>query len=261
MTKKGGEMAFDLDHALGFISSAELPKRPAGIAAQDAAAVVFETTKQQAAVVGSDVIAFVSGVEAEIREALSNSALLAQLVANQKNPDKEDVLSWFENYFEVLQTIGWTVQDNGFVEVVETGEGFEVHERILEFAAVALGPAPAALAVITATLTALKEVGANAGWITIFNRESQHSKAGRFQISVAQPDGQGGVLVNLMAFAIKAEKTVTQVLFFKVKKTEATLRKNDGKASINLDALRNLREPIRKKVRDFQASYLAGLLT
>ena len=190
-----------------------------------------------------------------------STIFLAQLVANRKNPDKEDVLGWFGDYFEVLQSIGWTVQDNGFVEFSESGDGFEVHEKILEFAAVALGPAPAALALVTATLTALKDVGSNAGWITIFNRESQHSKAGRFQISVAQPVGDGGVMVTMMAFAIRAEKTVTQVLFFKVKNTEATLRKNDGKASINMDALRDLREPIRKKVRDFQGSYVAGLLT
>lgn len=253
-------MAFDLERARGFINSAELPERPSGFAEQDTAAVIFETTKQQATVVGSDVIAFVPGVESDMREAISDSALLAQLVANRKNPDKEDVLRWFESYFEVLQTIGWTVQDNGFVEFSESGDGFEVHEKILDFAAVALGPAPAALAVVSATLNALKEVGAHAGWITIFNRETQHSKAGRFQISVAQPDAGGGVLVTMMAFAIKAQKTVTQVLFFKVKRTEATLRKNDGKASINVDALRSLKEPIRKKVRDFQTSYLASLL-
>ncbi len=253
-------MEFDLERARGFINSAELPERPAGFAAQDTATVIFETTKQQAAVVGSDVIAFVPGVESDMREAISDSALLAQLVANRKNPDKEDVFRWFKSYFEVLQTIGWTVQDTGFVEYSESGDGFEVHERILDFAAVALGPVPAALAVVTATLNALKEVGSDAGWITIFNRETQHSKAGRFQISVAQPDAGGGVLVTMMAFAIKAQKTVTQVLFFKVKEAEATLQKHDGKASINVDALRNLKEPIRKKVRDFQTSYLASLL-
>ena len=54
---------------------------------------------------------------------------------------------------------------------------------------------------------------------------------------------------------------MTQVLFFKVKKTEATFRKNEGKASINMDALKDLREPIRKKVREFQLGYVAGLLT
>lgn len=254
-------MAFDLKHARTFVASAALPGRPHGVAEQDSTAVYFETTKQQAVVVGSDVMAFVPGIQAEVRSALSDSALLAQLVANQKHPDQEDVLGWFTDYFQVLQTIGWTVQDNGFVEYAETGEGFEVHEKILEFAAVALGPAPAALAVVTATLNALKDVDSNAGWITIFNRETQHAKAGRFQISVAEPDAQGGVLVTMMAFALKAEKTVTQVLFFKVKKTEATLRKHEGKASINMDALKDLRDPIRKKVRDFQLSYIAGLLT
>lgn len=254
-------MAFDLERARGFVNSVELPERPSGVAAQDTASVIFETTKQQAAVVGSDVMAFVAGIEADVREALSDSALLAQLVANRKNPNEEDVLSWFKSYFEVLQTIGWTVQDKGFVEYSESGDGFEVHEKILAFAEAALGPTSAALVLVTATLNALKAVGANAGWITIFNRETQHSKAGRFQISVAQPDGKGGVLVTMIAFAIEAKKTVTQVLFFKVKETEATLKKNEGKASINVEALRSLKEPIRKKVRDYQASYLAGLLT
>ena len=92
-------------------------------------------------------------------------------------------------------------------------------------------------------------------------QDCRRLKAGRFQISVAEPDTKGGVLVTMLAFALKAEKTVTQVLFFKVKKTEATFRKNEGKASINMDALKDLREPIRKKVREFQLGYVAGLLT
>jgi hypothetical protein len=253
-------MEFDLDRAREFVGSAALPDRPSGVAAQDTAAMIFETTKQQAVVVGADVIAFVAGIQADVREAISDSALLAQLVANRKNPNKENVLGWFEDYFEVLETIGWTVQDKGFVKISESGDGFEVHENILEFAAAALAPVPGALAIVTATLNALKGVGSNAGWITIFNRESQQSKAGRFQISVAQPDANGGVLVTMMAFAIEAKTTVTQVLFFKLKNTDAILKKNDGKASINMDALRDLRDPIRKKVRDYQRSFVAGLL-
>lgn len=253
-------MAFDLALARTFVGSADLPARPTDVVAQDSTTLIFETTKQQAVVVGADVIAFASGVEADVREAISDSALLAQLVANQKDPDQKNVLGWFKNYFTVLQTIGWTVQENGFVKFSESTAGFETHESLLEFAAVALGPAVGALAVVTATINALKNVGSNAGWITIFNRETQHAEAGRFQISIVEPDKAGGVLVTMLAFTIEAKKTVTQVLFFKLTETGATFMKNEAKASINMAALRDLREPIRKKVRDFQGNFLAGLL-
>lgn len=255
-------MSIDLEKSRSFIAEVELPPRPAsGAVPQDAttSAPVFETVKKQAAVVGSEVVSFMGGVDAETRAALSNCALLAQLAASKKVSDRKDIYAWYEAYFDVLKALGWAVQDEGFADFSETSDGFEVHEKIMEVAAVLLGPGSAALAVIKTTLDALKAMKSDNGWLTIFERETQHAEAARFQISLVEQNAGGDVMVSMLAFGIKANKAVTQVLFFKIKKHKATLRHNSAKLSIDSASLVDLAPDIREKVRAFQRGYVASL--
>ncbi|HUE78405.1 MAG TPA: hypothetical protein VMN38_02065 [Sphingomicrobium sp.] len=255
-------MSVNLQQARSYIADVDLPPRPSsGAIPQDAtpSAPVFDTVKEQAAVVGSEVVSFMAGVDAETRAAISNCALLAQLAASKKVADKEDIYAWYEAYFDVLKALGWVVQDGGFAEFSESSQGFEVHEKIMDVAAVLLGPGAAALAVIKTTLDALKAMKSDNGWLTIFQRESQHAKAARFQISLVQQSNTGDVMVSMMAFGIEASKTVTQVLFFKIKKNKAKLRHNSAKLSIDSASLVDLAPDIRDRVRVYQRAYVASL--
>ena len=254
-------MTFNLQSAQQFIQSANLPPRPQAPRemGEDDTFDPFETVKDQATVVGADILAFMSGTEKEFREAISNSSLLAQLVADREVADSKDIYSWYESYFRTLRNIGWVVQDSGFEEYYETGEGFEVHERIVDVATVLLGPAPAALAVVKTTLSALKGMDEDSPWIKLFSRESTRVEAARFQISLIQPEDADSLLVTMIAFGIEAEKMVTQVLFFKVKKNKARLKSNSAKVSINVDAMRDLAPLIEEKIRAYQKEFILNL--
>ena len=72
--------------ALEFVSSIELPAAPEGPALETVAAFDFDKAKNQALVVGSDIISFVQGVTEARRSDIVNSALLAQLAANKTFP-------------------------------------------------------------------------------------------------------------------------------------------------------------------------------
>lgn len=255
-------MSIDLQKTRSFIADVELPSRPAAGAVPQGATPsepVFETVKEQAAVVGSEVVSFMGGVDAGTRAALSNCALLAQLAASKKVSDKKDIYAWYDAYFDVLKALGWAVQDGGFSDFSETSDGFEVHEKIMDVAAVLLGPGSAALVVIKATLDALKAMKSDNGWLTIFERETQQAEAARFQISLVEQSAGGDVMVSMMAFGIKASKEVTQVLFFKIKKHKATLRANSAKLSIDAASLVELAPDIRERVRVYQRSFVASL--
>jgi len=246
--------------ALNFIRDVELPPPPpTGLSLDGATEPIFTAVKDQAVVVGSEVVSFVNGVDEETRKAVSDSSLLAQLVARKRVADPHDIYGWYQAYFDVLGTIGWSIQESGFAEYSEGGEGFEVHEAIGKVAAVLLGPAPAALALVTTTLDALRSMNSGSPWITIFNRESQRAKAAKFQISLVRKDPAHGLLVEMMAFGIEAEKQITQVLFFKFKEHRATLKHNVGKASLNEAALKELLPDIRARVRKFQRDWISSL--
>jgi hypothetical protein len=77
-------------------------------------------------------------------------------VANKKVPAEKDPLGWFKAYADVLQNVGWTLQESSWVDYTTTGTSAQVHEKILEVATAALAPTVAALAIITASVNALK---------------------------------------------------------------------------------------------------------
>ena len=252
----------DLPKARKFVKEIDLSGTPRGMLAQSAdteAGAVFEQAKNQAQVVGSTLLSFSKGVDVGIREAISDSALLAQLVANKRVAFDAAPIQWFTTYSEVLQNVGWTLQEHGWTDYSATGMASEVHEKIIEVMAVALGPAPAALAIVTATVTALKGMKPDSSWFTIFSREVSKAKIARFQVGLVENEG-GNVFVSLLACLIEAQTSITQVLFFKFKNSKASFKANSAKVSINSPALINLGPTIRGKVRAYQADYLSSIL-
>lgn len=188
--------AVSIAAARDFVANVDLPQpraRPFELAGHQAGALLdqsLDKAKDQAMIVGSDVVSFVKGVTPGKRGDIGRSSLLAQLVAKKQVPDTADIYSWYNAYFEALEHIGWVVQNRTFAEYRETRESFETHQAILKVAATLLGPATTALAVVTATMESLQSMSADSPWITIFNRESKSAKTAHFQVMlVEQGDG------------------------------------------------------------------------
>jgi hypothetical protein len=256
-------MEFDTQRAKSFIKGVDLSGTRRGILAQDAATEageVFDKAKVQAQVVGSGVFSFAQGVTPEVREAISDSALLAQLVANRKVSAEKSPLEWFKVYADTLQTIGWTLQESGWQDYSATGTGVEVHEKIVEIMTAVLGPSTAALAIIAATVNALKGMNPKSSWITIFSREAQKAKIARFQIGLVEKGEASDVFVSLLACLIEAKDAITQVLVFKFRQAEASFRANSQKVSINRHSIVELGPTVRSKIRAYQADYLSTVL-
>jgi len=249
------------DQARRYVDSLQMPERMVSRGVKDVGTVElnFEQIKDQAAVVGSDIVSFVKGVTPERREDIVNCSLLAQLAAKKQVSDPSRIYDWYNAYFDVLMHIGWSVQDRGFATYSEASENFEAHEAIMKVAASLLGPAATTLAVIKATLDALKSMSAESPWITIFTRESQSAKTARFQVTLAEQGEEDQFLVSLMAFGLEAKATLTQVLFFKFKSNEASLKHYSGKVTINTHVLTNVRDLIKTKIAAHAIDYIMAL--
>jgi len=247
---------------IDYVRSLDLAGTPRGIRAMDAvteAGEVFSQAKTQAQIVGSAVFSFAQGVDAQTREAISDSALLAQLVANKRVSVAENPIGWYTEYTGVLQNLGWVLQEGGWNDYTAQGTAAEVHEKVIEVLGVVLAAGATALAIVTSALNALKAMKDDSPWITLFARETQKAKIARFQIGVAEKDAQGGVMVTMLGCLIEAENSVTQVLFFKFKNANARFQANNAKVSMNVPALLELSPAIRTKVRAYQADYLSSI--
>lgn len=252
----------DVEKARAFVKSLALPASPPVMLGAAGSELEFDAARQDAAVVGSDVVAFVKEVTPEQRNDVVNATLLAQLVANKAHPDPKampQVLAWFDTYFETLSQIGFATQDLGFAEYTAGGDTFEAHQAILEVAATLLVGSPGAIVIVKKTLEALQKMDADSPWITLFHRESQSANTARVQMSVVEDDQDGGFLLSTIAFGLEAEKKVTQVLFFRFQKNRLKLRHHMGKATISPDVLAGVRDQVRQKVVAFSTSFVAGL--
>lgn len=253
--------------AARFVERAALPaprRRPGGtralrVAARGPGDDPFEAGRTEAAVVGSSVISFVTGVTPERREAIVHSSLFAQLHASRQVPDPLKIYDWYEKYFEVLGNIGWVVQDRGFAEYIRKGKSFETHKAILDIATTLLGPGATALKVVTTTLDALRKMDESTPWIALFNRESQHARTARFQVGLAEQDAGGDFFVNLMAFGLKADAKVTQVLVFKARSSTIKLKHFSGRVTINTAILDSVRADLAARLAGQAADYVRRL--
>jgi hypothetical protein len=247
-----------------FISRAALPQarvsRDGAAEALTLAEMGFDTAKNQAAVVGSEIVSFVTGVTAERREAIVNSSLLAQLVAKKAVPDATDIDAWYRVYFDTLLQLGWVMQDFEFKKYVEQSQSFDAHKAILEVAALFMGPAaPTALAVLKTTLEALQSMDADNPWITLFDRESRSATVARFQIAIAEQVAGGQFIVRTMAFALSASSTITQVLFFKARQSGTELRYHSGKVTINSGVLDSVGADLKAKLAAHAHNFIRTL--
>ncbi len=255
-------MPFDLERQREYIDSLELPARPRHIVLQDAdsdAGEVFEKAREQARVVGSGVFSFAKGVDEEVRTAISDSALLAQLVANKRADSETDPLGWFKIYAGVLENVGWALQDKTWDDYTSAGNSAEVHEKIIEVMTAALGPSPATLLILAATVKALKSMDPKSSWLRIFSRESQKARIARFQVGLVETGEHDDVFVSLLACLVQADQTITQVLLFKYREAHATFKARASKVSINHRSLLELHPKIVEKTRDFQNSFLSSI--
>jgi hypothetical protein len=266
-------MAFDTRRGIEFVRSIDLSGTPYRVSTTSSTrgdildpeslqptGEVFDKAKTQAQVVGAGVFSFAQGVTAEVRQGISDSALLAQLQANKKVSAEKNPLEWFAAYFAVLQQVGWIVQESTWTDYTAEGTAVEVHDKILEVMTAVLGPSAAALAVITATVHALSGMNPNSSWMSLFNRESQKARLARFQIGLVEKEENSDVFVSLLACLIEAHSDVTQVLFFKFKNAGATFRANSGKVSVDRASISRMGPTIREKIKAYQTNYLSSIL-
>jgi hypothetical protein len=243
-----------------FVRSAVLPPAPprlrSGVTTVDEA---LEGGKAQAAVVGSELVSFATGVAPQWRQDLINCSLFAQLWAKAEVADPKRIFDWYEAYFSALQQLGWMVQDQGFAVYVETSKNFSAHEAILKVAEGLLMPSMGSLALVKTTLDALASMSEDSPFLTLFSQESQQASAARFQISLAEQSADGGLSVALMAFGLEAKTSLTQVLFFKSLASQATLRHCSGKVSVNTPMLEALRPDLTAQLQEHARSFIRKL--
>ena len=247
------------DAALDFIQSIELPEQ--GPALEGAPEPVTYGDQPEVATVGSQITQFSANVTPAQRAAVADCLLLAQLAANKASGGDPDQMAWYRKYVEVLQNIGWNTEAMTWEQRQVQNTDLSVHQEIIPVLAAALGPAVAMASMIIGVLTGLQNMNKSSPWITLFNRASQHASGATFQLGYVDvgSGGDSSIGVRLLAVAIDAKNTITQVLFFKFSDAKATLRSANGQLGISNARLDSIKASVSQRVLPFLEQNIAQL--
>ena len=83
----------DVPSALAYIHKLDLPLARSTVGAVKEEVIDLDTFKKKIVVVDSEVVSFVEGISAQRRQDITNATLLAQLAANKKVTDREEILT------------------------------------------------------------------------------------------------------------------------------------------------------------------------
>ena len=241
------------------IQLAELPKITA-LAADEIEGggfPTFDPSKPQALVIGSDVVSFTVGVEADFRQAIADSALFAQLVALNKKGTAGDAMRFFDAYLTTLAGLGWLIQTREAATIKLQTDGFDVHSAITGVITAFLSPISGAAAAVLAVLDGLHKMNANEPFITLFNKRSHSQTLSRFQFTYVHNDPDHGLCAEIAAFALNADVGQTQVLFFKLNRNSSALSRSLGTLTIDTEALKELKPNLAGRVKDFRTRMIA----
>lgn len=210
------------------------------------------------AVIDSNVVTYREEVPDDVRNHVTNWILMAQRIASAKASATGDPEAWTNAYLDALTTTGWAVRGSVGSWHKDSATGATMHEKILAVLSVVLGPAPAALAIVTAAITSLQAMAKDSPWITLFNRRAESAQAVGFQVADCVAPQTGGAALEAIDFRVYAEQTITQVLWFTFTSNRAEMHNRRVVLDLSEQIMRNNGAAVEAKVQNLVAANIAG---
>ncbi len=207
-------------------------------------------------IAGSNLIQLPAGTSPALKSSVALSLLAAQRVASN-DPVVTSPAQWLARHNLVLSNLNWRIESGGAVTHQFNSLNTAVHKAIIPFLTAALGGAVAASLIVTA-LDQLQSMDKDAPWITLFERQSRRFDVSEYQFTVASVVGDK-VELKLAAARLDASYGMTQVLFFKLKKQEATFEQANQTLVTEMSLLEDLNGDLRAKLMGLTKSYIRSL--
>jgi hypothetical protein len=213
--------------------------------------------KESANSVAGSTVSFVAGFPALQKYDVLNSTLLAQLAANYAFDRETATEQWYRKYLEVLENVGWVLQGFSFAKFNSASAEFTMDKVVLNvIAAIATG---GQLAVVSATLAALRNAGEGDRALTIFDTNGSSGAAGNFQISGATVDPDKNVSMTLGSFYFKSTEHRSRFLFWSWASTQVNMYYSSQSVTLNDQIYAMVRQAVIEKLGANAQKYIADI--
>jgi hypothetical protein len=219
-----GESAFGAYiGALPLLEAFGIERHPAGVRAPAKRAAAKRGRSQRrpaAARAGADakvnvgsVMSFLEGVSEQEKNDVLYSVQLAQRAASGVYDRFNHTRAWYEKYTEVLENLGWAIDQFAFSHFDQREGEFRMDQAALSI--IAAIATQNQLAVLQQSISALSELAEDDGTIRLFDFHSSQEASGNFQLGAVQRSANGALTVALGAFYFRSVDERRRFLFFK----------------------------------------------
>jgi hypothetical protein len=215
-----------------------------------------QPSAQSAQVNAGSLTSFVQGLGTQDKEDVMNSTLLAQLAANKAFDRFQRPLDWAKFYSNVLQNTGWNMPTFAFDDYTSGGTTVNMDKAVLGIlGAIATGNE---IAVVAATMEALKSQSAGSKPINIWNANASGGNAGNFQI-LPCASVSGTVVMIMVAMQFAARTSHGGFLWWTWSSTDINIKRAAYRIELNANLYQDLRAKVKTKLGDRAASFIDDL--
>jgi hypothetical protein len=218
---------------------------------------VVKEGAEQAFLSDKSLVSFASGVTDQNRKDVLNSTLLAQLAANKKSPIDTGIEKWYEAFVEVLEKIGWVVQEKELHQFEAKESVFELENVIIDILTASFGAGY--ISIIKKTLESLKNLTESEdSRIKVFEKNTRSTNKGCFQIALATEEG-GVVAMKIGAFFLSSTNKVTRILFVKFTSDQTKLDYASSGLTLNQEIYAKARQLVIDKLSQDVVDYITEI--
>jgi len=214
---------------------------------------ILNSGKSEGFVVGDSLYFFEKGMPKQMKWDVLDSVLLAQLHANHEYSRFNQPIDWYKCYVEVLNNIGWAIQDFNFDELKSSDDLDTTKDVILNVLKAICTPDEISFA--SSVLDALKT---DNDAFAIWNQNSNSNNKGNFKLGTAFVEDKVPVL-KMSAFYLTATQIDSRFLWSKWSDIHGNLFISTQAANLNEDTFAHIRADVKEKVVDVKNAYIRPL--
>lgn len=246
--------------AASYVDSLKLPETPDWLAKAPPSRRLLKVAADgspKGAVVDGSLVACDSTVSAQHNRDVLNSTLLAQLAANKAFSRDADCENWYKKYREVLESIGWVINNFSFTEFDSHGNSFQMSDVVINILKSIAGGAGRA-EIAQAAIDALKALPEGDHGRVLWDHSSSNTKKGAFQISAAS-EVNGNVQMSLGCFHFEASQSSTSILWFNYSSNSCHLYTDGESVTLNEQIYATVRQKVIDRLGDRISQYIDDL--
>lgn len=234
-----------------YVASLEL----ADVPAPEVARSPSEMTEggEQSFVDQGSLVSFIAGLGKQQKSDVLNSTLLAQLAANKKFNREEKPTEWYGVYREVLENVGWVIQQWAWDKTETQGVGFDMDKVVLKL----LGPLAFGnqLGIMIGAMQAMKALPDEDGRVTVWESNSHAERSGNFQIGLAADSG-GIAVMAIGCHYFSTSQVVKKVLWWRFTSDATTHYSSSQQINLDVDIYSQVRDAVSNKLGDNARKYV-----